>query len=229
MKKEKAQKTMQDIAAVYDQVAIPFIASRKKDWEEFQVLSRFIKPESIILDAGCAHGRLVPYLQDIGVTPNQYTGIDISERLIHHAKEAYPNFRFETGNVTALPYQDNYFDVAISSAVLHHIPSEALRIQTLKESYRVTKPGGYIIYYVWNAFYFKHLWKHIVWSYIKHFVTLGTHEARDMSLPFFGKHNRRYVHAFTKKELQNLCKKSGCVLHELRSYKKNFCLIIQKQ
>lgn len=41
-----------------------------------------------------------------------------------------------------LPYEDNYFDVVISSGVLEHVAND---FESLKELYRILKPNGYFI------------------------------------------------------------------------------------
>ncbi len=48
---------------------------------------------------------------------------------------------FHVGDVTALPFEDNFFDVAHCHAVLMHVPD---RMATLAEVKRVLKPGGII-------------------------------------------------------------------------------------
>jgi ubiquinone/menaquinone biosynthesis C-methylase UbiE len=58
-----------------------------------------------------------------------YVGIDISENLIEKAKQMFPDMHFDVGDVCDLPYQNDTFDMAISSAVLHHIPSQELRMK----------------------------------------------------------------------------------------------------
>jgi len=212
----------------YNKVAIPFAASRARDWNEFEIITSHILPQNTILDAGCAHGRLVPILLAHGIQKENYTGIDISENLIQKAKETFHDIRFDVGDVCQLPYNDNSFDVVISSAVLHHIPSQKLRVQMINELARVAKPGGKIILLVWNAFHFPHLWRPIFTSYVKSFFTFGRHEAGDMYLPFFGKDTKRYVHAFTKTSLQRLFRDSVEKEIEVKNTGKNFFICLQK-
>lgn len=52
-----------------------------------------------------------------------------------------------------LPFPDNYFDIVYSNGVLHHSPDTPL---TIKEAYRVLKPGGkaVIMLYARDSFYY---------------------------------------------------------------------------
>lgn len=228
MNKNEAQKIIDSVHKAYNTVADPFVASRVRDWNEFEIMISHIHHQGILLDAGCAHGRLIPFLLKHDIQREFYTGIDISENLITKAREMFPGIRFDIGDVCHLPYTDNSFDTVISSAVLHHIPSEEFRVQVLHELYRVTKPGGKIILLVWNAFYFKHLWKEIMTSYVKSFFSFGKYESGDMYLPFFGKETSRYVHAFTSRSLKKILQKALGKNIPVTNTGKNFFVVIEK-
>lgn len=228
VKKEKAKEIVNSVKIAYNKVAVPFAMSRARDWNEFDILTSNIKQEDMVLDAGCAHGRLVPTLLAHGIDKQNYVGIDISENLIEKARGMFSDMKFDVGDVCHLPYSENSFDTTISSAVLHHIPSYELRVQMIKELTRVTKEGGTIMLLVWNAFYFSHLWKPIFISYLKFLFTLGKYEAGDMYLPFFGKDTKRYVHAFTKRSLQKIFTESLGKKVEIKNTGKNFFIIFSK-
>lgn len=224
----QAKEIIDSVRNTYNKVALPFVASRARNWDEFAIILSHIQKSNKILDAGCAHGRLVPALLAHGIEKENYIGIDISENLIAKAHETFSDMRFDIGDVCKLPYDDNAFDIVISSAVLHHIPSHKLRLQMINELFRVAKPSGKIIFLVWNAFHFPHLWRPILSSYIKSLFTFGKYEAGDMYLAFFGKENRRYVHAFTKKSLQKLLQKIPCQKKTLKNTGKNFFILLEK-
>mmetsp|Transcript_9814 Transcript_9814/g.36967 ORF Transcript_9814/g.36967 Transcript_9814/m.36967 type:complete len:224 (-) Transcript_9814:2315-2986(-) len=48
-----------------------------------------------------------------------------------------------------LPFRNDAFDAIICVAVLHHLSTEARRLQALREMYRVVKGGGAILITVW--------------------------------------------------------------------------------
>ena len=223
-----AKKIVKSVKDVYNKVATPFVASRARDWNEFEIIAPHIDSNIKLLDAGCAHGRLVPTFLKHNLKKENYVGIDISENLIEKAKQMFPDMHFDVGDVCNLPYEKGIFDIAISSAVLHHIPSQELRTKMIQELVRVTKPNGKIILLVWNAFYFPHLWKNIFLSYFKSFISLGTKESGDMYLPFFGKENRRYVHAFTKNSLSQLFKNVLGEKITIENTGQNFFILFEK-
>jgi arsenite methyltransferase len=47
-----------------------------------------------------------------------------------------------TGNMTALPFEDNSFDVVVSSLAIHNIRGRAGRDKAIDEAMRVLRPGG---------------------------------------------------------------------------------------
>ena len=76
-------------------------------------------------------------------------GVDYLDTAIQIGRKIYPQFTLKQGNIYALPYKDNSFDLLICSEVLEHLehPEEAL-----KELHRVTKK--YVIFSVPNEPWF---------------------------------------------------------------------------
>ena len=106
-------------------------------------IADFLKT-GLILDLGTGPGYLP--IEIVKRSPHlRVVGIDLSRRLIKTAQDNAlkagldDKLRFEVGNAARLTFQDNAYDMVISTGMLH-----ALRdpVQVLKESYRVLKPGG---------------------------------------------------------------------------------------
>ena len=98
-----------------------------------------------VLDFGCGPGTISVGLAT-AVAPGELHGIDMEESQINMARAAakaggHGNATFHVGDVTDLPFDDNYFDVAHCHAVLMHVPDTE---STLAEVKRVLKPGGII-------------------------------------------------------------------------------------
>jgi ubiquinone/menaquinone biosynthesis C-methylase UbiE len=90
-----------------------------------------------ILDAGCGTGSTIQFLNDYGVT----YGVDVSSVATAFCrKRGLKNIK--TGDVSKLPYDDNFFDIVSCMDVLEHIEDEN---KAVKELYRVLKPGGELI------------------------------------------------------------------------------------
>ncbi|MBO5019698.1 MAG: methyltransferase domain-containing protein [Clostridia bacterium] len=90
-----------------------------------------------LLEIGCGPGALAGALHRW--YPNyEITGIDRDSEFIRFAKENEKGINFFEGDATALPFENNTFDVTISNTVSEHIePSKFY-----SEQLRVLKPGG---------------------------------------------------------------------------------------
>ena len=98
-----------------------------------------------LLDFGCGPGTISMGLAK-AVEPGEFHGIDMEESQIAIARSAaqaggHDNATFHVGDVTKLPFADEYFDVAFCHTVLTHVPDTAA---ALKEAKRVLKPGGLV-------------------------------------------------------------------------------------
>jgi len=104
-----------------------------------------------ILDFGCGIGVLDKYLSKH--YPNAIIcGIDKSENSILEANKLKLNncdFIFTNGDI--LPFENDFFDLAICANSLHHIETYK-RIQCLKEINRVVKSDGDIIIFEHNPY-----------------------------------------------------------------------------
>jgi tellurite methyltransferase len=102
---------------------------------------------SKILDSGCGGGRnLVYFLRNgytvYGIDPN----INAVNAVRELSKSLAPNNSSQNFKVAAaedLPFEDEYFDLVISSAVLHFAKNQAHFESMLHSMWRVLKPGGY--------------------------------------------------------------------------------------
>ena len=98
-----------------------------------------------LLDFGCGPGSISVGLAE-AVRPGTLHGVDIEASQIGIAEAAardggHTNTAFRTGDVTALPFEDDYFDAAHGHAVLMHVPDTHT---ALAEVRRVLKPGGWL-------------------------------------------------------------------------------------
>lgn len=102
-----------------------------------------LTPGQRLLDFGCGPGTISVGLAK-AVEPGEFHGIDMEESQIAIARSAaeaggHENATFHVGDVTKLPFDDDYFDVAFCHTVLTHVPNTAA---ALNEARRVLKPGG---------------------------------------------------------------------------------------
>jgi ubiquinone/menaquinone biosynthesis C-methylase UbiE len=96
-----------------------------------------------VLDVGCGPGTITTGLAG-RVLPGTVVGIDRSAEVVDQARtlaEQLSNVRFEVGDVYALGYPDDSFDVVHAHQVLQHLSDP---VAALREMGRVCKPGGLV-------------------------------------------------------------------------------------
>jgi SAM-dependent methyltransferase len=94
------------------------------------------------LELGIGSGRIaLPFIQ----RGFPYSGIDISHKMMDQLQQKAPraaNLKLVEGDVTALPFPDDSFDVVLSVHVLHLVPNWRI---ALREAQRVLAPHGYFV------------------------------------------------------------------------------------
>ena len=95
-----------------------------------------LKKDSAILDIGCASGYSTYKLNESGYN---VVGMDISDEMIHLAKNHYPNLTFRQGDVNDLPFSDASFDSILAINVLEWVEVPIIAVQELS---RVLKDKG---------------------------------------------------------------------------------------
>lgn len=197
----------------YNRIADQFSQTRSKPWPEFLEFKKYVKQGDRILDLGCGNGRLWNFLRDQQI---DYTGLDISEKLIDQAKQRYQssidNPKFLVGDILKLPLANQEFDLVFCIATLHHIPSQQLRQQVLGEINRVLKPGGLLIMTNWNLCQKKYWGQHLKYIMRKIFGRSKL-DFGDLFIPWKNSQGeilaQRYCHAFRARELSELVSSAG--------------------
>ncbi len=189
----------------YNLIAEDFSSKRLTPWEETKFLfDNYLILGEKILDLGCGNGRYFIFVKGKGV---DYFGVDNSEQLIQIAKNNYPEGKFRVADAFNLPFPNNFFDKVYTIAVLHHIPSDDLRIQFLNEIKRVLKSGGLLILTVWKFHQLKERYLILKYTMLK-LIGKSKLDWRDIFEPW-GKKIKRYYHCFSKKELEKLIERVG--------------------
>ncbi len=90
---------------------------------------------SSVLDVGCGNG--VDYEGIRRDLPGiDYTGVDVTPKMIEACKERYPEAKFEVGDIYNLRFGEGEFEAVISKDVLCHLPEYS---RPLSELYRVAR------------------------------------------------------------------------------------------
>ena len=102
-----------------------------------------VGPGTRLLDIACGSGYAASVAADRGA---QVAGLDASESLIAIARARTPAGEFRVGDMFALPFADNAFDVATSFNGIWKGCEDALR-----EARRVVRPGGMVGFSFWGT------------------------------------------------------------------------------
>lgn len=106
--------------------------------EQYQKLFQLDAAKELkILEVGCGPGALAGALHRWYPLAD-IVAVDRDSAFIRFAREHEPGITFTEGDATALPFEDNRFDVTISNTVSEHIAPAYF----YGEQFRVLKPGG---------------------------------------------------------------------------------------
>jgi ubiquinone/menaquinone biosynthesis C-methylase UbiE len=112
-----------------------------------------LRPGQRVLDLGSGTGYpAVLAAQAVGVS-GRVVGLDLADRMLHVARckaerLGLSNIRFQTADVTSLPFDAASYDAVLSRFCLMFLPDIP---QAMREIARVLKPGGYFAAAVWSA------------------------------------------------------------------------------
>lgn len=129
--------------------------ARARDWAEVQegqcaaayhaVLAHAgVGPGTRHLDVGCGAGMAAALSAARGAT---VSGIDAAEALLEIARERTPAGDFRQGDLEALPFDDDAFDLVTGFNAFQYAGDAA---RALREAGRVTRQGGMIVIMTWG-------------------------------------------------------------------------------
>ena len=221
---------------VYDKISAHFSHTRYKPWPQVAEFLNSLEKDSYVLDIGCGNGKYLSVNENL-----KMFGTDRSGNLLSIAKEKNINSQFFVADSLKLPIKTESFDAAISIAVIHHFSNELLRIQALKEMFRIVKKGGKILVYVWameqKEKKFTEQDNFVPW----HLQNKYENETKVETLqngPNIMEDKKidctvyqRYYHVFYKGELEDLINKTGDNVEIIKSYfdHANWCCVIKKK
>lgn len=126
--------------------------------QEYQIMQRYLKllpTNAKLLDAGCGLGEWAVLLKNQGF---DVTGLDISQPAIDALCARFPQIDFVHGDIRQMNFPTDHFDALFSWGAFEHFE---LGLQPcLLESWRVLKPGGYLLITV-PYHNLRHLWREV--------------------------------------------------------------------
>jgi ubiquinone/menaquinone biosynthesis C-methylase UbiE len=105
-----------------------------------------LKPDDLVLDAGCGSGSMSRLLAQ-NLDQGQVVGVDVDSAYLEAARkfaeiDGLSNVTFKEGDIFKLPFDDDTFDLVWSKYVLQWVNDP---FDAVTEFKRVTKPGGLIV------------------------------------------------------------------------------------
>lgn len=106
-----------------------------------KIVSRLASPDSrlSILDVGCGTGANIEMLAQYG----DAEGVDVSDDALEFCRRK--GLKVQKGLAETLPYADETFELTTALDVIEHLDDD---VAGLKEMVRVTKSGGYSLFFV---------------------------------------------------------------------------------
>lgn len=201
----------------YTTFASAFSETRSSAQTRLDRIVAYIGDAGKVLDIGCGNGRLAERLEREG-KKLAYFGVDASPNLIAIASARKRDLHhvaaeFFVGDITQPNWHTHFerasFDVAVALAVLHHVPSFALRAAVLRDIHALLKPDSRLILSNW-AFDRNERQRRRIVSWQSAGLDARELEEGDALLVWKrGGAGYRYCHLITKEEMVRLAEASG--------------------
>ena len=222
--------TIQQLLAInqefYQTFASSFSRTRQRIQHGILLIMNDLPKNGNWLDLGCGNGALA-LEWDRQRRQGIYLGLDFSSGMLDCARKTVATMRmsphlqieFEQADLTDAKWVEKLpkinWDGILAFAVLHHIPSNSLRIQLLRQIFNSLGEGGKFIFSVWQFQNSpKLLERRIGWEQVG--LSDSEVDPGDTLLDWRAdaKDDQsvvglRYVHLFTKEELTSLAQATG--------------------
>jgi ubiquinone/menaquinone biosynthesis C-methylase UbiE len=115
-----------------------------------------LRGDEHILDMGCGRGAVLLMVAQ-HLTAGRAVGVDLWRSVDQSgnsieatqgnaiAEGVADRIELQTGDMTALPFADNSFDLVLSSLAIHNISGATGREKAINEAVRVLRPGGRLL------------------------------------------------------------------------------------
>ncbi len=137
------------LRASYDRVADAYVGLQAGDlgahpWLR-AVLAGFaeeVRGLGPVLDVGCGPGQVSAHLAELGV---DVSGVDLSPRMVEHARRTYPQLRFEVASATDLRPAEASLGGVLAWWSLFHLPRPSVA-SVLAVLSSALVPGGHLVW-----------------------------------------------------------------------------------
>jgi SAM-dependent methyltransferase len=149
----RTDRSRRAVRETYDDIAAHFAKTRANPWPEVE---SFLEDRTgrLGLDVGCGNGRHAGPLAD---RVDRVLGVDASGELLGIARERAIQRGYAAafdpvgGDAARLPIRPGSVDIALYVATIHHLPTRALRRESLSELGRVLSVPGTALVSAWST------------------------------------------------------------------------------
>jgi len=154
MSVDQSQKRMffyeRELAGEFDEVMNMYDLNKRMEVVYSDLLNNDLKNKKL-LDAGCGTGWFSKRACELEA---EVTSLDLGENLLNEVAKKCDSRRVQ-GSILELPFNDNEFDIVVSSEVIEHIPRP---LDAIDEFFRVLKPDGILVLTTPNKLWFFSIW-----------------------------------------------------------------------
>ena len=167
-----------------------------------ETMQSWFRPGDAVLDAGCGSGRLFTY--DLRGQASRIVGVDVERELAGNPNIEEPVL----GDLAALPFRDQTFDLIICKHVLEHLERPPAAFGELA---RILRPQGRLIILTPNRLHYVPLLASLLPHPFQRLV------ARGRGVPLREVHVTRY-RANTPRRVRRLAQEAGLQMTELHLF-----------
>ncbi|EAN33804.1 Methyltransferase domain protein [Theileria parva strain Muguga] len=184
---------------IYKNIATHFSHTRYGCWGNVVKVIESVRPSSVILDVGCGNGKYLSTRTDC-----YFIGVDICSELLHLAREKHVNSNFSLviSNALKLPFKDNFANLTLAIAIIHHLSTTQRRLEVIRELIRCTRTGGIILIYLWS---FEQDASYVGYREFRSQDVLVPWNLQQKYSPTKDLHFKRYYHLFNRDEVDHIC------------------------
>lgn len=144
-KQQAVNRIFQIVAPKYDLITVALSYGLDRHWKDHLIKLATIHPHEQILDLACGTGDITLAANNHSTTA-RVIGLDICIQMLSQARaraaQVSGGISFICGDMLALPFADQSFDLVTAGYALRNVPDLNA---ALIEIYRILKPGGRVL------------------------------------------------------------------------------------
>jgi 2-polyprenyl-3-methyl-5-hydroxy-6-metoxy-1,4-benzoquinol methylase len=139
------------MSSCYDIIANDFSKTRAYVWKcvKHFIDNIHLDTSITVMEVGCGNGKNLDYLSKHGFTKDAIHSLDSCQVFVNMVRNKGYNCSLELAQNINRLYPSNHFDYLLCIAVIHHLPTEEERIDTVSKCITLLKKGGHALFTTW--------------------------------------------------------------------------------